>query len=160
MNGILLATENYRKQILELYKAQKGREFCPWNEDYPSDETISFDLSRDSLFIMKEDGKVIAAISIELDEDVDKLECWNRDLFPGGELARVAVDPSYQSRGIGRRMMEHGMSVLKQRGYKSIHFLVNKHNIKAIKCYASFGLDVVGECFMYEQDFLCYEKEL
>ena len=160
MGVIELATEKDRSQILELYKAQKGREYCAWDEDYPSDETISFDLSRDALFVMKENGKIIAAISIEEDEDVDKLDCWNRNLFPGGELARVAVDPSMQSRGIGRQMMEHGLKALKDRGYKSTHFLVNKYNVKAIKCYAAFGFNVVGECFMYDQDFLCYEKAL
>lgn len=160
MREIAAATEEDRALILALYQAQKGREFCPWDEDYPSDETISFDLSRDSLFVMKEDNGIIAAVSIEKDEDVDHLACWNRDLFPGGELARLAVDPSVQSRGIGRRMMEYGMEVLKERGFKSIHFLVNKYNVKAIKCYASFGFQVVGECFMYDQDFLCYEKAL
>ena len=160
MSEIELATENDREQILELYQVQKGREFCAWDEDYPSDETISFDLSRDSLFVMKENNKIIAAISIEVDEDVDNLDCWDKGIFPGGELARVAVDPSMQGRGIGKQMLEHGMKVLKDRGYKSIHFLVNKYNIKAIKCYASFGFNVVGECFMYDQDFLCYEKPL
>ncbi len=52
--------------------------FCPWDEDYPSNETIDYDLSRDTLFVMKDAGKVIATISIEVDEDVDSLECWNR----------------------------------------------------------------------------------
>ncbi|MCR5670324.1 MAG: GNAT family N-acetyltransferase [Butyrivibrio sp.] len=160
MNLIEPATENDREQILELYEKQKGREYCAWDEDYPSDETISFDLSRDALFVMKENGRVIAAISIEVDEAVDNLDCWDKSLFPGGELARLAVDPSMQSRGIGRKMLEHGIKALKERGHKSIHFLVNKHNLKAIKCYASFGFNVVGECFMYDQDFLCYEKAL
>ncbi len=160
MNTIVLATEDDRQQIMELYEAQKGKEFCAWDEDYPSNETIDFDLARDSLFIIKEDGKVIAAISIEEDEAVDSLECWNRALFPGGELARIAVSLEAQSRGIGKMLMQHGMNVLKERGYKSIHFLVNKYNKKAISCYSHFGFNVVGECFMYDQDFLCYEKEL
>ena len=160
MNTIVLATEDDRQQIMELYEAQKGKEFCAWDEDYPSNETIDFDLARDSLFIIKEEGKVIAAISIEEDEAVDSLECWNRALFPGGELARIAVSLEVQSRGIGRMLMQHGMNVLKERGYKSIHFLVNKYNKKAISCYSHFGFNVVGECFMYDQDFLCYEKEL
>ena len=160
MSMIVSATENDREEILELYRMQKGREFCPWSDDYPSDETISFDLSRDSLFVMKENEKIIAAISIEKDDDVDALDCWDKDLLPGGELARVAVDPSSQSRGIGRQLMEYGMRVLKERGFKSVHFLVNKKNIKAIKCYAPFGFNVVGECFMYDQDFFCYEKAL
>jgi ribosomal protein S18 acetylase RimI-like enzyme len=157
---IELATKNDREQILALYEMQKGREFCAWDEDYPSNETIDFDLSRDALFIIKEDDKVIAAISLEVDEAVDSLECWNKELFPGGELARVAVDPSMQGKGIARKLMQRGMDELKARGYKSIHFLVNKYNKKAISCYSHFGFNVVGECFMYDQDFLCYEKEL
>ncbi len=160
MDSIVLATEEDRQQILDLYDEQKGKEFCPWDEDYPSNETIDYDLSRDALFVMKENGKVIAAISLEVDEDVDKLECWNRDLSPGGELARVAVAPSMQNKGIARKMMQHGMDVLKERGYKSVHFLVNRHNVKAIKSYAVFGFHTAGECHMYDQDFLCYEKKL
>ena len=157
---IVLATENDRKQVMDLYNEQKGREFCFWDEDYPSDETIDFDLSRDALFVVKENEKVVAAISLEEDEAVDSLDCWDKSIFPGGELARVAVSPSLQSKGIGRQLIAHGMKTLKERGYKSIHFLVNKENKKAISCYSHFGFNVVGECFMYDQDFLCYEKEL
>lgn len=157
---IILATEDDREQILKLYEQQKGREYCAWDEDYPSDDTISFDLSRDALFVMKENDEIIAAISLEVDDAVDSLECWDRSIFPGGELARVAVKPSMQGRGIARKMVQRGMDELKARGYRSIHFLVNKYNVKAIRSYAKFGFNVVGECFMYDQDFLCYEKEL
>ena len=158
--AIVLASEEDRQQILDLYEEQKGREFCPWAENYPSNETIDFDLSRKALFVMKEDGKIIAAISIDEDEDVNSLECWDRALFPGGELARLAVTPSRQNKGYARMMMQHGMDSLKERGYKSIHFLVNKHNVKAIKSYDVFRFNVVGECHMFDQDFWCYEKEL
>ena len=157
---IVPATEKDREQIMKLYKEQIGREFCAWDEDYPSEETIDFDLSRDALFVMKENDAVIAAISIEIDEDVDRLECWDRSLFPGGELARLAVTPSMQGRGIAGLMLQHGMNALKERGYKSIHFLVNKHNVPAIRAYAKFGFHIAGECHMYDQDFMCYEKEL
>ena len=91
---------------------------------------------------------------------MDRLEYWDRNLFPGGELARLAVTPSRQGTGIAGLMMQYGMKALKDRGYKSIHFLVNKYNIPAIRSYAKFGFNVVGECHMYDQEFLCYEKEL
>ncbi len=157
---IVAATENDREQIMALYLEQIGKEFCPWDEDYPSNETIDFDLSRDALFVMKEDQKIIAAISIDEDEDIDALDCWDRTLFPSGQLARLAVTASHQSKGIARKMLQYGMIALKERGYVSIHFLVNKHNVKALRSYASFGFHVAGECFMYDQDFLCYEKRL
>ena len=157
---IVPATENDKAEILSLYKAQIGRENCPWTEDYPSSESIDFDLKRDALFVLKTDGKIKAAISLEEDEDVDNLSCWDKTLAPEGEVARVAVLPEAQNKGLGRIMMQYAMDELKRRGYKGIHILVNKHNIKAIRCYEVFGFNTVGKCHMYEQDFLCYERKL
>ena len=52
------------------------------------------------------------------------------------------------------------MNIIKDKGCNSIHFLVNKYNEKAIRAYAGLGYSVVGECHMFEQDFLCYEQKL
>ena len=157
---IIKATGEDRAEILALYRAQLGREYCAWDEEYPDDETISYDLSRDALFVLKMNGRIKAAVSIEEDEDVDRLDCWDAKLAPEGELARIAVLPEEQCKGLGRIMMQFGMDELKRRGYAGIHLLVNKNNVKAIRCYAVFGFRTVGECHMYEQDFLCYEREL
>ena len=157
---IVMATENDRGKILSLYKRQMGADCCPWTEDYPSNETISFDLSRDALFVMKEGEEIIAAISIEHDEEVDSLDCWNKDMAPAGELARLAVLPEKQGHGIAKQMLRFGMNIIKDKGCNSIHFIVNKYNEKAIRAYAGLGYSVVGECHMFEQDFLCYEQKL
>ena len=50
--NIIMATEADREELLALYKLQLGREFCPWDEDYPSNESIDYDLSRDAVFVM------------------------------------------------------------------------------------------------------------
>ena len=160
MSTIEYATQKDRKQILSLYKMQIGKEFCPWNDNYPDNDTIDFDLSRNALMIMREGERIIAAISIDEDEDIDNLDCWNKSLYPSGELARLAVLPNEQNKGIAKIMLKYGLDVLKERGCKGVHFLVNRHNIKAIKSYKDFGFDVVGECNMFNQEFLCYEKEL
>ena len=159
--NIVLASDGDREQIMNLYKEQIGREFCAWDEDYPSAETIDFDLSRDALFVMKNDrGELIAAISAEEDEDVNRLACWTPSLQPGGEFARLAVTPACQNRGLARIMVSHILQVLKDRGFRSVHILVNRDNLKAIRVYACFGFRTAGECDMYNQHFLCYEKEL
>lgn len=161
MNKIMPATTADKEEILSLYRSQIGRECCPWDEHYPGMKEIEFDLSRDSLFIMKdESGHIIAAISIDEDENVEKLTCWSDALQPGGELSRVAVSIKWQNRGIAREMMQYAMRVLKERGRKSVHLLVNNKNQKAIRSYAHLDFQVVGECDMYEQNFLCYEKPL
>ena len=154
---IVMATESDRREILSLYKAQIERDDCPWDEEYPSDESIDWDLSRDALFVMKTEGKITAAISIETDEEADLLPCWNKDYTPAGMLARLAVLPEEQNKGLGRIMLKFGMDELKKQGFQGVHLLVGKNNATAIRCYAVFGFHVVGECHMYGEDFLCYE---
>ena len=44
---IFMASEEDRDEIMSLYKAQIGREYCPWSEEYPSNETI--DLTTDCI---------------------------------------------------------------------------------------------------------------
>ena len=80
--------------------------------------------------------------------------------MPEGELARLAVLPKLQNKGIGRAMMQYGMDELKRRGFRGIRFLVNRHNIKAVRSFVAFSFTVAGECYIYGQEMLCYEKEL
>ena len=161
---IVLAKAEDKDEILNLYKMQLGREFCPWDEHYPEAKEIDFDLSRDALFVMKEDTeageKIIAAISIDDDPNVESMECWSEDRKPGAELARLAVHPDWQNQGLARQMLAFGMEKIKEKGYKSVHFLVNRLNTKALRSYAVFGFETVGECSLYDQPFICYEKAL
>lgn len=157
---IVTATAADSAEILALYKAQLGREFCPWDAFYPTQEEIDYDLSRDSLFVLKGDGRIKAAISVEVADDLDRLDFWDESLLPVGELVRLAVLPEEQNKGLARVMLRFGLDELKRRGFRGIRFLVNKHNVKAIRSYASFGFHLAGEAQLYEQDFLCYEGAL
>ncbi|WP_022750246.1 GNAT family N-acetyltransferase [Lachnobacterium bovis] len=157
---IQLAQPSDKEEILKLYQSQLGKKYCPWNEYYPAVNEIEFDLSRKSLFVMKHKNKIIAAISIDDDDNVTNLPYWTPKLQPGAELSRLAVDLDFQSQGIAKKMIIHGMNEIKNRGFKSLHFLVNKTNLKALKCYEAFGFNKVGECELYDQPMLCYEKEL
>ena len=157
---IVAAAEADRAEILALYKAQLGREYCPWDEEYPSHETITGDLARNALFVMKVDGRVTAAVSLDEDETVDALPCWDAALAPGGELSRLAVLPEEQGKGLARIMLQFGMEELRRRGCRSARLLVAKHNIKALRSYAVFGFRTVDERYMYGHDYLFYEKDL
>ena len=160
MRVIELAKETDKAEILALYKIQLGREFCPWTELYPGADEIDYDLSRDALLVMREDGKIIAAISLDKDEAVESLPYWSDELRPGGELSRLAVLPEYQNHGIAREMLNAGMELLRKRGYKSVHFLVNRLNVKALKSYGKLEFNTVGECEIFNQPMFAYEKPL
>lgn len=161
MFQIELASAQDRDEIMRLYTLQKGRAYCFWTADYPAPENVEDDLAHDALFVIRNQaGRILAAVSIERDEQVDCLSCWSPRLVPAGEIARLAVHPSCQNQGYGRRIVAGIMQILKDRGCQSIHLLVNANNVPAIRTYRFFHFDQVGECDMYHQHFLCLEKDL
>ncbi len=155
------ASAQDREELMRLYALQKGRDYCFWTSDYPALENVDDDLAHDALFVMRNQaGSILAAASIERDEQVNRLPCWSKRLAPAGEIARLAVHPVCQNQGFGRRIVAGVMQVLKDRGYRSVHLLVNSKNIPAIRTYGFFRFDQAGECDMYNQHFLCMEKDL
>lgn len=160
MRRIERAVEADKEEILALYRT---RLYGPadWNEYYPNEETIEFDLSRDALFVMKNDaGELIATISIDEDEEVDSLTVWDENIAPAGELARLCVREDMQNQGIAKEMMRYAFGTLKEQGKKGVHILVRKGHAGAITCYAALGFQQVGECSLFEKEFICMEREL
>lgn len=132
-----------------------------WNEYYPNEDTIEFDLSRNALFVMKNDnGQIIAAISVDEDEAVDKLTCWNKELTPSGEVSRLCVRKDMQNQGIAKKMMQYVFDIFRKEGKRSVHILVKTGHKAAFAAYGALGFKTVGECNMFGKDFICMEKEL
>lgn len=152
------ASKSDKAFIIELYKNAIGSEGCTWDENYPSAEHTDSDMARDSLFCLKsESGEIIGAISIDDDKQVEELSCWSKE---GAELARLVVKESYQNRGIAGILLNSAMDVLKQRGYKYVHFLVSKEHKKALRAYEKLNFNRVGETDLYDGNWWCYEKKL
>lgn len=160
MNTITIATREDKEDILKLYKTMLYGP-ADWNEYYPNEDTIEFDISRDALFVMKDEvGNLIAAISIDEDKDVDNLPCWDAELSPAGELSRLCVRQDMQYRGIGKEMMRYGFHVLKNQGKKGVHILVKTGHEVALSAYSSLGFKQVGECVLFDKTFVCMEMSL
>lgn len=157
---VLPAEESDTEEILALYRSMIGGK-ADWNEDYPSLKKIEFDLSRNALFIMKnENNEIIAAISIDEDDEVENLQCWNKELQPAGELSRLCVRKDMQNRGIARVMMNHTFNILKNQGKKSVHIIVRPEHKTALKSYSHLDYKTVGECEMFGKSFVCLERKL
>lgn len=155
------ASEKDKSEILALYRSLAGTEFCAWTEEYPGEIDIEGDLSRDGLFCLKdEEGEIAGVISIDQDENVERLTCWSKELQPSAELSRIGVRVENQNQGIARKLLQHAMEELRRRGKRSVHLLVCKTNKKAIRSYEKLNFEVVGECQMFGEDWWCYEKVL
>ena len=154
----MLAKNEDLEIITGLYKAAIGSLGCTWNEHYPTREHTLADLERGDLFCMKTgSGEIIGVIAIDDDKEVETLQCWSKN---GAELARLVVKENYQNQGIAGQLLKEAMTVLKQRGYSYVHFLVSKYHTKALKAYEKLKFDHVGESDLYDGAWLCYEKKL
>lgn len=160
MNSIFTAKPEEGKEILELYRSFLHGP-ADWNEYYPSEDTIEFDLSRNSLFVMKNgEGQIIAAISIDKDEAVEGLDCWDKELTPSAEISRVCVRKDMQNKGIAREMLEYVFEILRNQGKRSVHLLVKTGHKAALSLYGAAGFKTVGECRLFDKDFVCMEIRL
>lgn len=147
-------------QVLALYQSVLGQEGCTWTEDYPSRSDLLGDIQAQALYGIHADGRLIAAIARDRDERIDALDCWSRELRPAAELARLVVAREYQNRGIARKMILAMMELLKEQGYRSVHYLVAGRNVRAVRSYAKLDFSCVGETDLFEEHWLCYEKAL
>ncbi len=155
------ASEDDKNEILALYRSLAGTEFCAWTENYPGETDIEGDLSREGLFCLKnEREKIVGVISIDQDENVEKLSCWSDNLQPSAELSRVGVRVENQNQGIAGKLLCYGMEELRQWGKRSVHLLACKTNKKALRVYEKLNFNVVGECEMYGEEWWCFEKAL
>lgn len=160
MNGIMTATSSDAEEILALYRTFLHGA-ADWNEYYPNEDTIEFDLSRNALFVMKDDnGRIVAAISIDDDKEVEELPCWNRALSPSAEFSRLCVSRAMQNRGIAKAMIEYVFGILRKEGKRSVHILVKTGHTTALSLYSAIGFRTVGECNLFDKDFICMEIEL
>lgn len=160
MNRIIPAKSEDKDEILSLYKTMLYGP-ADWNEYYPDEETIEFDLSRNALFVMKNSQEqIIAVISIDEDEDIAKLACWSSELMPSAELSRLCVRKDMQNQGISRQMMRYVFEILKKEGKKGVHILVKTGHEAALSSYRALGFQTVGECNLFDKDFICMELKL
>lgn len=152
------ATQEDASQVLSLYEKAKGSPFCVWNESYPSMAEIQHDLETQNLYVMADGSKLIGAISVVPENELDDFDCWT--FKDGKEIARVVVDKAYQGRGLAFEMVARTESILRERGCKAIHLSVVKSNIPACKTYEKAGFCVVGEAQLYGNDYYLMEKSL
>ena len=153
-----MATQDDAAQVLSLYESAKSGAFCVWNESYPSMTEIEHDLETGNLYVMTDGGKVIGAISVVPENELDGFDCWS--CKDGKEIARVVIDKAYQGQGLSFEMVQNIVPILLRNGCKAIHLSVVKSNIPAYKTYRKAGFAVVGEAQMYGNDYYLMEKAI
>jgi ribosomal protein S18 acetylase RimI-like enzyme len=58
-------------------------------------------------------------------------------------LAQLAVAPSFQNQGVGRRLLEHSIDRLLDLGFDTLSLMVSRDNTRAVRLYRAMGFEPV-----------------
>ncbi len=147
-------------EIMALYRMQIGSDYCIWDENYPSMELLDGDIAEQRAFVVRRDERIVAAISWDKDEEVDRLPCWDRHLQRTAEFARLCIHPEYQHRGLTCSLIIGSEERLKAEGYDGAHYIVSVNHKRALKAYEKFGYTLKGRVRLFNQEWFAYEKAL
>ena len=72
----------------------------------------------------------------------------------GGHLARLAVHPRQQNRGVGTALVGHGLRALERMGVVRVSVNTQKSNLASLELYQKFGFQRQDESFpVFQYDF-------
>ena len=144
--------------VYSLYRTLAGRPLCTWDAEYPGWLQINEDYESGGLYVMAQDEGIVGAISIVPENELDALPFWR--FQNAREIARVAVAPDQQGKGIGFQMTDAVCLLLQGRCVSALHLLVSPDNIPAQRIYRRCGFDFLERCQMFGLEFIACEKPL
>ena len=103
-----------------------------------------------NLFLIgKKDGKIISSVIGTSDGR-------------RGYVHHLAVDPSYQKKGYGKKIMEELIEIFRDMKVHKIHLLIQKTNRKVVKFYSKLGWETRDDLFMmsYVPNKKLYKRNL
>jgi len=72
--------------------------------------------------------------------------------FPEAHIVSIAVDPDYQGKGIGNKLLQQALAWLVNSGFKHVFLEVRVDNEVAINLYDKHGFEKVSVRKNYYQD--------
>ncbi len=155
---IKIARPDDAEAVLSLYQSAKGGEFCAWSDSYPDMLEIEHDLETWNLYVMTQDSKIIGAVSVVPENELDVLDCWS--CKDSREIARVVISREYRGKGLSFELVRFIESILYKDACRALHLSVAKINIPAYKTYIKAGFVTVGEVKMFGNSYYLMEKLL
>ena len=156
----LLTNENIN-EIKKLYSDVKNNTYTLWDENYPSEELILWDIERNGLWGVFDNQTLIAITFMgERCEDGEENFTWKEKFKKRGTFARIGVSPNYQNKGVGTALVDFVLKELKSQGFDGVRILVGSQNTNAIKLYTKFGFVNCGKVERGGHEYFLFELRL
>ena len=127
---------------------EAGRTTIGWIRGiYPTADTVRTAIGRDDLFVMEEDGALVAAAIINQVQVPEYADCPWADDPPPEEvmvLHTLAVDPPALGRGYGRAFVAFYEDYALSHGCQYLRMDTNERNAAARAMYAKLGFAEPG----------------
>ena len=135
-----------------------------WNEKYPSRDVFKNDIEAGALYVLEINKTIVGCIMLsDVKDDSYKDVKWLTKDFKNLYVHRLAVNPDYQKKGHGRRLMDFAESFAVENNFTSIRLDTFSLNHRNNKFYKARGYTQLGDVFFPIQSdlpFHCYEKVL
>lgn len=149
-------------EIKKLYDDIKRETFTLWDDGYPSEDLIKYDIERNGLWgvFNQEDELIAISFAGERCEDGEEDYTWQQTFKKRGTFARIGVSPKYQKQGIASFLLEFILKELKIEGFDGVRILVGIKNINAIKLYEKFNFNNCGKIKKYGHEYYLFELKI
>ena len=129
-----------------------------WDEDYPDEETLRWDIDHQALYRIEGGGSLMGLISLCRDEDEDI--AWPTRDENACMLSRLGLHPDFQGKGLLEPVFSSAVACCAQLGYRTLRLLVATDLTRAIRIYERCGFTRVGQADLWGQHFYQYERVL
>ncbi|MBE5809825.1 MAG: GNAT family N-acetyltransferase [Clostridiales bacterium] len=138
-----------------------GNDQWVWGE-YPNEDFLQKSLDAGTLYIAKEDGALLCAVTVDTHFDPEyETVNWLFGTKPGA-FHRLAIAPEHQGKGLGRKIIADVCEILLGMGCNTLRIDTYSNNESAQKLYAAIGMRKAGEVRFFHRPlpFFCYELPL
>ena len=132
-----------------------------WNENYPNRNAFIDDIKNNELLVFTKGALLVGCIALctKMD-DVYKNVKWLTKGVKNLYIHRLAVDPQFQKKGIGKKLMDYAEDFAKKNNFISVRLDTFSKNKNNMRFYERRGYKRLEEVFFPEQSkfpFYCYE---
>jgi ribosomal protein S18 acetylase RimI-like enzyme len=164
---IIRLAKKEEKSLAALYrtvtKSLQAQGIRQWDWVYPNRFVVRGDINRGTVYGILDRGRVIGAVVVDDRQSRSYSSLlWTDTAGSPACIHRLAVHPSYQGQGIGKKLLQFAERLAQEEGRTSIRLDVYTGNPGAVCMYRKAGYADVGEIRypMRESPYLVLERLL
>lgn len=132
-----------------------------WNENYPNRNAFIDDIKNNELLVFTKGDLLVGCIALctKMDHVYKNVKWLTKDV-KSLYIHRLAVDPQFQKKGIGKKLMDYAEDFAKKNNFISVRLDTFSKNKNNMRFYERRGYKRLEKVFFPEQSrfpFYCYE---